>query len=236
MTCRSPSASFGAARHPSGPILINPKTGTPGAIIYENQCKCTLASTYPYAIAPRLGFAYQLDPKTVLRGGWGFSYSTVNTFSYIGASPSTGFNTLSFGALDTVNNGPAGKLSDGLRWNTADLYGAAYDQGFNAFVTGSSLQNSVGNVDPNGGRPPRVNQWNLSLQREVVKDLVVEAAYVGNRGVWFQNNGCGELQRTRSQLLELGVCPARTQSDCSGGSHHHHRADQRTGGHLTRFG
>ena len=33
------------------------------------------------------------------------------------------------------------------------------------------------------GRPPRVNQWNISLQREIVKDLVVEAAYVGNRGV-----------------------------------------------------
>ncbi len=33
-----------------------------------------------------------------------------------------------------------------------------------------------------------MNQWNISLQREITKDLVVEAAYVGNRGVWFQNN------------------------------------------------
>ncbi|HXJ38114.1 MAG TPA: hypothetical protein VNH18_02480, partial [Bryobacteraceae bacterium] len=39
-----------------------------------------------------------------------------------------------------------------------------------------------------GGRPPRVNQWNISLQREIMKDLVVEAAYVGNRGAWFQAN------------------------------------------------
>ena len=44
-------------------------------------------------------------------------------------------------------------------------------------------------VDPNGGRPPRINQWNISLQREVTKDLVLEASYVGNRGAWLQSGG-----------------------------------------------
>jgi hypothetical protein len=32
-----------------------------------------------------------------------------------------------------------------------------------------------------------MNQWNLSLQREVLKNLVLEASYVGNRGVWFNS-------------------------------------------------
>jgi hypothetical protein len=169
--------------------VMNPKVNRLGGIVYENQCDCNLAETYPYAIAPRIGIAYQITPKTVLRAGWGLSYSTVNNFAYIGASPSTGFNTISFGATDPVNNGPAGKLSEGLRWNQNELFGAAYDQGFNAFVPGFGLQNAVGVIDPNGGRPPRVNQWSVSLQREVVRDLVVEAAYVGNRGVWFQGNG-----------------------------------------------
>jgi hypothetical protein len=36
-------------------------------------------------------------------------------------------------------------------------------------------------LDDTGGRPPRINQWNISLQREVLRNLVVEAAYVGNR-------------------------------------------------------
>jgi hypothetical protein len=194
------------------PDVQNPKVGRLGGILYENQCHCTLASTYPYAIAPRIGIAYQINPKTVIRGGWGLSYSTVNTFSYIGASPSTGFNTISFGATDIVNNGAAGKLADGLKWNPADLYGAAYDQGFNAYITGTSLQNAVGNVDPNGGRPPRVNQWNISLQREIMKDLVVEAAYVGNRGVWFQNNALANYNATDPTYLsslyaKLGLNP-----------------------------
>jgi hypothetical protein len=39
-------------------------------------------------------------------------------------------------------------------------------------------------LDPNGARPPRINQWNISLQRSITADLLVEAAYVANRGVW----------------------------------------------------
>jgi hypothetical protein len=39
-------------------------------------------------------------------------------------------------------------------------------------------------VDPNAGRPDRTFQWNLSLQRELSRDLVVEVSYVGNRNVW----------------------------------------------------
>ena len=42
-------------------------------------------------------------------------------------------------------------------------------------------------VDRNSGRPSRVIQWNISLQREVIKDVVVEAAFVGNHGVWEAN-------------------------------------------------
>jgi hypothetical protein len=34
-----------------------------------------------------------------------------------------------------------------------------------------------------------VNQWNISLQRELSSSLVAEAAYVGNRGVWFRADG-----------------------------------------------
>ena len=40
-------------------------------------------------------------------------------------------------------------------------------------------------LDPNAGRPGRIHQWNLNLQREVMRNLVVEAAYVGNRGAWL---------------------------------------------------
>src|SRR5450756_2275484 len=40
-------------------------------------------------------------------------------------------------------------------------------------------------VDENAGRGARIWQWSIGLQRELSKNLVVEASYVGNRGVWW---------------------------------------------------
>ena len=49
--------------------------GHPGATIYASTCGCQFYQpSYPYAIGPRLGVAYQIDPKTVFRGGWGVEY------------------------------------------------------------------------------------------------------------------------------------------------------------------
>jgi hypothetical protein len=57
----------------------NPSAGgRPGAAIFEATCKCEFVKTYPYAIGPRLGVAYQLNDKTVFRGGWGFAYAPPN--------------------------------------------------------------------------------------------------------------------------------------------------------------
>ena len=68
--------------------------GLPGAVIYEGygtgRCNCKFIPRYPYAIGPRIGFAYQLDSKTVLRGGWGVVYGNLNTYSYFTNSASLG--------------------------------------------------------------------------------------------------------------------------------------------------
>ena len=57
-----------------GPNTPNPTVNNiPGALIYEGngpgRCNCLFTNTYPYAIGPRLGVAYQIDSKTVFRGG-----------------------------------------------------------------------------------------------------------------------------------------------------------------------
>jgi hypothetical protein len=191
-------------------VVANPNAnGIPGGVFYEGsgpgRCNCTLVPTYPYAVAPRLGVAYQINEKTVLRAGWGISYSTSNTFAYIGAgnSQGMGFNTINF---TSIGNGvPAGKLSDGLSWDPVALYGASYNPGL-LVNPGAAVQNSPNVTDPNGGRPPRVNQWNISLQRQITKDLVVEGAYVGNRGVWFQANNLVSYNAVAPQTLKaLGI-------------------------------
>ena len=49
--------------------------GHPGAAIYEATCNCQFANSYPLAIGPRVGIAYQINEKTVLRGGFGVVYT-----------------------------------------------------------------------------------------------------------------------------------------------------------------
>jgi hypothetical protein len=48
-----------------------------------------------------------------------------------------------------------------------------------------TVNNSLQSLDKNAARPPRQDQWSIGLQREVTRNLVVEASYVANRGVWW---------------------------------------------------
>ncbi|MBV9508381.1 MAG: TonB-dependent receptor, partial [Acidobacteriia bacterium] len=62
------------------PNIPNPSAGgEPGAVEFEGygpgRCNCSLAHNYPWAFAPRIGVAYQVIPKTVLRGGFAFVYA-----------------------------------------------------------------------------------------------------------------------------------------------------------------
>lgn len=168
------------------PTTPNPNAGgRPGAVIYagngQGRCNCQFVPYYPYAIAPRLGIAYQINKKTVFRGGWGLSYGPLPALLVDPSSSSMGFNSVT---IPSPGNGvAAGVLSQPLMFDQRALFGAAYDPGLNV-VPGGGIQNSPALVDRNGGRPSRVNQWNVSIQREVLKNLTVEAAFVGNHGVW----------------------------------------------------
>ncbi|HYO83482.1 MAG TPA: TonB-dependent receptor [Bryobacteraceae bacterium] len=174
------------------PTVPNPNAGgLPGATIYAGsgpgRCDCDFADTYPYGIAPRLGAAYHINDKTVLRAGWGISYGQLTGFNYIGGgnSQGMGFNSIPFNS--PAFGEPGIVLQQGLRYDPAALLAASYDPGL--LVTPGRIVNATAHIDRNGGRPPRVNQWNVSLQRELTNNLVVEAAYVGNRGAWFRGDG-----------------------------------------------
>jgi hypothetical protein len=197
------------------PTVVNENAnGLLGGVIYEGsgpgRCDCALVKTYPYAFAPRLGLAYQLDAKTVLRGGWGFSYGKLAPTSSQPSTVSMGFNSLS---QPSIGNGVAeGSLSQPLTsfptFSTASLNAAAYDPG--ALVTpGAAVTSAPAFMDPNGARPPRVDQWNISLQREIAKDIVIEASYIGNHGVWLNAGGGGDESHGVGSLVSYdAVSPA----------------------------
>ncbi|HEV3200720.1 MAG TPA: TonB-dependent receptor [Bryobacteraceae bacterium] len=196
------------------PSVPNPSAGgLPGATVYEGpgagRCNCQFMHPYLYAIGPRLGMAYQITPKTVIRAGWGLTYGTTAAWNFVGNNPIIGLgsNTYSVGAPSFDE--PATTLSNGLHYSLASLYAVSLDPGIKP--SAGQLDAPPALIDPNGARPPRINQWNVSLQREVTKDLVVEAAYVGNRGVWETANALDNLNAlTPQRLAAYGLDPNLT--------------------------
>jgi hypothetical protein len=161
----------------------NPSAGNyPGGIIFEGdgpgKCGCSFAHNYPFAWGPRLGVAYQITSKTVLRAGAGVSYGRQNSLNgkTNNAGSSNPYASASYGD-------PAFNMQDGI----------PYQVKFPNFDPGQlPLPGTIGNptnlIDQNAGRPARIMQWSFGIQREISRNVVVEATYIGNRGVWWQAN------------------------------------------------
>ncbi len=179
-----------------GPTIPNPALGGRlGGIAYEGygagRCNCQFTDTYPLAFGPRLGVAYQLNSKTVVRAGWGVTYSPLANWWYVtgGTSLGVGFNDIVFSTPAYAQS--ALLLKDGLSYDRSALYTATLDPGLRPQA--GQLNAPGGGYDRNGGRPGRMAQWNVAVQRELTRNLSIEGAYVGNRGVWLEANDLNNL-------------------------------------------
>jgi hypothetical protein len=170
------------------PTVPNPLAGgLPGAVGFEGygtgRCNCNFANNYPYAIGPRLGVAYQVTPKTVVRAGFGIVYS--------GTGDSNGATQGGLTALQPVQapafGDPVMTLQNGIPFTPPPF--PNFDIGQYPQPGYATRQAPAVWYDQNAGRPARQIQWSIGVQREILKDLVVEGAYVGNRGAWWYANG-----------------------------------------------
>jgi hypothetical protein len=183
----------------------NPSAGgILGAATYEGtgpgRCNCSFTHTYKYALGPRVGVAYRMDEKTVLRGGIGYSYGGGPQFNYLGAGSSLGFEWNSKSWTAPSYSEAALQFKDGLSYSLSELYTPSLSPGIRP-VTGRVDQNLPPYIDRNAGRPGRQLNWSIGVQRELSRDLVVEAAYVANRGVWWQANALVNYNALTPQRL-----------------------------------
>jgi len=120
---------------------------------------------------PRIGAAYAIDSKTVVRGGYGISY----TFFNRPGSAQEGINAPQalFGVFSqTIPAGgpvPASFLTTGNSFTTNIASPAAFNP---------ALSNVV--YTPPDSKWPRIQNWFFSVQRQLPKDWVLELSYNGN--------------------------------------------------------
>ena len=130
-------------------------------------------------IAPRVGIAWQLDNKTVLRAGAGVYFSDMQLielqFSAVGPPFTNSVDAINTGKLipefiPGVNIFPVIPLPP-----IDENFASNLPSGITPFT----LQEE--------GRTPYVQQWNLSLQRTLGRSSMLELSYLGNSGHRQQN-------------------------------------------------
>jgi hypothetical protein len=134
--------------------------------------------------APRFGFAWDTNGKgsTVLRGGVGLTYETINWQSFIafnnafgpGSVPTAGIvpgGTITTGNVTTKNF--LNFANPGTTWDNTPVN--------NAQIDCNASPCPIMSVDRNL-TTPRVWNWTLSLQHAFTPNLTLEMAYVGNHG------------------------------------------------------
>ena len=123
-----------------------------------------------FGFAPRLGLAYRMNEKTVLRAGFGISALFRDTSQY-------NFPSNQVSELDAPNAyQPAGSMVTGF---PSPILLAIPSNGI---IPNAPLTLSYG-VMPKDLVHGRIQSWNLAIQRELKTGFTLEAAYVGNHGV-----------------------------------------------------
>ena len=133
------------------------------AIAGQNGISSTILGIQKHDFSPRIGLAYRIGDRTVLRSAYGLFY-----FNEQGTGGSSRlFINYPFAAQYTVNcsaTAPCLSTSTGIP-NT---------------LSASNLPVVVYQPTPN--LTPTVHQWNVTLEHQLTSSLVLRGAYVGTRG------------------------------------------------------
>ena len=159
-----------------------------GTVVYQATCGCQFAYAYPYSIGPHLGVAYQITPKTVFRAGGSIAYGSEVDQAQLSVSVPD-----FYGITPPAYGSPAAVLANGNPYGPGNRFGnpPIVWPNFNPEFPFPAAPGVIPpsspfiSIDPSTGRLPRIFQWSIGLQREIVPNLLVDAAYVGNRGAWW---------------------------------------------------
>src|SRR5579862_5566070 len=141
------------------------------------------------AFAPRLSFAYQFDPKTVLRIGYGRSFDIGVFGSNFGHAVTQNLPVLAAQSIEDTNINSAASNNRSAVFTLAQGP-PAYP--FSSVLADISAQGTLPLLGPDGTastyiRPnrqvlPTVDQWNATLQRQITSTLNLTVSYIGNKG------------------------------------------------------
>ncbi|MFN0168963.1 MAG: carboxypeptidase regulatory-like domain-containing protein [Bryobacteraceae bacterium] len=149
--------------------------GRQGALAFLKDGQ-RLLPTYRTAFSPRLGLAYSINPKTVIRTGYGIFWSPTNATS--------------IGRLSRYFNSGFSFTQDFPNQTTGRVPAFILDSGVPAFTgtlpnTSPTLLNNniIDFINPGSNKPGYTNSWTFNVQRELPFQFLGDFGYVGQFSV-----------------------------------------------------
>ncbi len=179
---------------------------------------------------PRVGLAWQLTPKTVLRGGYGLYWDSITARSQYAQNDleamvwpdAVAFN----GSANPCSNGNTCAFTNGTAVNIIQQQGLGFAVPKPVYTTAAASQPWAS--FPNQGDDPRykdgyAQQWNFEVQRELSPSMMISAAYAGaksGRLPYGAANANSASQATRcaaqTQFAPTGGCTAAENATIDG--------------------
>jgi hypothetical protein len=172
------------------PELKNPGAGgLPGALAFQKTYGRSLMDSWRKGFGPRLGMAYQMGSKTVIRASGGIYYAT----------PALGINATGY------TNSPSFGSPDGFtpvyNWDTG-----AFPQNFSRppildpnFVNGQAITW----IPRNRSRLPQIVSWTFGIQRQLARGIALDVSYIGSKSTHLDI--ATAVNAVDAQYLSLGT-------------------------------
>jgi hypothetical protein len=196
------------------PTQINAATGTPGALFFvghgSNSCNCTTpVNTWYKNLGPRIGFADQIVPRTVVRGAFAIMYTHSGGVGGSSAGAYNGTGQVGLTASPAfADSGQGGQPAFYLNPNLGALSNSAIPAYSSAITrsttanTGNYLVNgvsptasSVSYADPYlSGRAPYTVSYNFGVQELLTQNLTLSVDYAANQSHFLVANSRGFYQ------------------------------------------